>query len=59
MLLQGFKIISYNAGRLIDECLQAMTGIRAVVNILRRANGSFKDCTAVIGETETEDFPLE
>jgi len=59
MPLQGFKIISHNVGCLIDECLDAMTGIRELVNILWRANGSFKDCTAVIGETENESFPLE
>jgi len=59
MPLQGFKIISHNVGCLIDECLDAMTGIRELVNILWRANGSFKDCTAAIGETENENFPLE
>ena len=59
MPLQVFKIISHNVGCLIDECPDAMTGLREMVNILWRANGSFKDCTAVIGETENENSPLE
>jgi len=59
MLLQVFKIISHNVGRLIDECLDAMTGIKMMVDILWRADGPPKDSTAVIGKTENKKFSGE
>jgi len=59
MLLQGFRIISHNAGCPIDECMHAMTGIKKMVDILWRADGSLKDSTAVIGKTENKKFSGE
>ena len=59
MLLQGFKIISHNVGHLISECLDAMTGIKIMVDILWRADGPLKDSTTVMGKTENKKFSGE
>jgi len=59
MLLQGFKIISHNPGRMIDECMHARTGIKKLVDILWRANGPLKDNTAVVDKTENKKFSGE